>query len=73
MGIFIELFVGVLIFIFGYAVALEKVEEIDENIPKMILKRHRETWNRFLDSLKTKSKEDKIKELKIQIEEIEDE
>ena len=66
-----------LIFVLGYALGWEKVmsqvEKTDKTIFSKLKEQNREWWNDLLDSVKAKTKEQKVEELEKQITELQEE
>jgi len=54
----------------GYLIGRGRVKDINEEVYHELKKKDRETWIAFLDRLKPKSKEEKIKELEEEITEL---
>lgn len=70
---FVTLALFFLFWLLGYVMTLGRIKDIDETVYQELKRKDRETYISFIDGLKPKSKEDKIKELKEEIAELEKE
>ena len=73
MSIEALLFGLVLGFFIGWMTTLERVEEIHPETYEIMIQEVKDSWDRKLDGLKSRSKKDKIEELEKQIESLKEE